>query len=342
MFLLVWAFIVRLPGVVLDEEYPVWAAKQDMIEACDLGSTIVVGDSRAVAGLIPALLPARATNLAFGGGTPVEAYYAARHALRCPNKPTRAVVSIGMFKFVVEDIIWERTMRFGFLSAAELHEVEAKARELHDPVLRQAVNLNRIPSAALGWLYLARFPPLYLNSLTCGCPRYRYLYNRRVEAEALRTRGYSAFPPPKGPDRIGVEALFDEFSPGPLLDHYFGRLIELLVSHGIQVDFVATPINRSTFDRVPPEVLREFTAYLKSYAARYPGFRIIGSTLPYWPDEYFADVYQHMTLPGATLFSRWLGACLRGAGCDGTTLDQWPALGRVVGRNSSGNTSVPE
>lgn len=342
IFLLLWAFVALLPTAVLDEEYPVWSAKQDMIKACDLGSTIVLGDSRAVAGIIPALLPMRTTNLAFGGGTPVETYYAARHALRCPDKPARAIVSISMFKFVEEDIIWERTMRFGFLSAAELHAVEAEADALRDPALRLAANLNHVPAAALGWLYLARFPPLYFNSLMCGCPRYRYRENRRIEAAVLRTRGYSTFPPPITPDRIGVEALFDAFTPSPLLDHYFDKLIALLVSHGIQVDLVAAPINRSTFDRISPAVRQQFDRYFRSYAARYPGVRLVGTTLPRWPDRYFSDVYQHMTPAGATLFSRWLGACLLGDGCDEATLDQWPTRGRVVGRNASGGPAVPE
>ena len=75
-FLLLWAWVAAAPLSFLDPEYPYWRAKQAMLEACDLGELLILGDSRAAAGILAADLPMRATNLAVGGGKPVEAYAA--------------------------------------------------------------------------------------------------------------------------------------------------------------------------------------------------------------------------------------------------------------------------
>ena len=80
-FGIVWLWVACVPLAFLDPEYPAWLAKQRMLARCDLGELLVVGDSRAAVDVIPALLPMRATNLAVGGGSPIEAYVAVSRAL---------------------------------------------------------------------------------------------------------------------------------------------------------------------------------------------------------------------------------------------------------------------
>jgi hypothetical protein len=65
-FAAVWAWVVAMPLAFLDPEYPYWLAKQRMLAACDLGSVLVLGDSRAAVDVIPARLGATAANLAVG------------------------------------------------------------------------------------------------------------------------------------------------------------------------------------------------------------------------------------------------------------------------------------
>ena len=47
-----------------------------MLDRCDIGEAIILGDSRAAAGILPDRLPFKATNLAVGGGEAIEAYAA--------------------------------------------------------------------------------------------------------------------------------------------------------------------------------------------------------------------------------------------------------------------------
>ena len=71
-----------------------------MLQRCDLGEVLVVGDSRAAVDVMPALLPVQVTNLAVGGGMPIEAYIAVARALACPVPPRRVVISLDAAHFV--------------------------------------------------------------------------------------------------------------------------------------------------------------------------------------------------------------------------------------------------
>ena len=60
-FAVVWLWVATMPMAFMDAEYPSWRAKQVLTERCDLGETIILGDSRAAADIMPRRLPFRAT-----------------------------------------------------------------------------------------------------------------------------------------------------------------------------------------------------------------------------------------------------------------------------------------
>ena len=83
-FAVIWLWVAAVPLAYLDPEYPAWLAKQQMLAKCDLGEVVVVGDSRAAVDIMPVMLPVKTTNLAVGGGSPIEAYAAMRAPWRAP------------------------------------------------------------------------------------------------------------------------------------------------------------------------------------------------------------------------------------------------------------------
>ena len=72
-FALVWAWVVAMPMGFMDAEYPSWRAKEILLDRCDLGDVVILGDSRAAADILPERMPLRMTNLAVGGGEAIEA-----------------------------------------------------------------------------------------------------------------------------------------------------------------------------------------------------------------------------------------------------------------------------
>lgn len=316
-FLLLWAWVAAAPLAYLDPEYPYWRAKQDLLRDCDLGDVLILGDSRAAAGVLPALLPMRATNLAVGGGKPVEAYAALTRALACPRPPRRVVLSFDAAHFMQVDLFWERAVRFGFVAAADLATLRGAAEALDDQSLYRQQRFAGLPQGVRDWLYGARFPSLYFGSLMQGGGVMRWPQNRRALAAGVAARGHYFFGIEPGSSVVAVDAHLADFRPSPVLDWYFDRILALLAASGIPVDFVAVPMNQATGVEVPAAVRAAFAAYLDGYALRYPGMHVVGPVMPAWPDRWFGDGFAHLNPEGAAQFSAELGACLAGRAANG-------------------------
>ncbi len=310
LFALVWAWVAWMPLAFLDPEYPAWLAKRQMLARCDLGRVVIVGDSRAATDIMPSRMPLLTTNLAVGGGEPIEAYAAVSRALACPKLPARVIVSFGPGHFMRPDLFWDRTVKFGFLGAAEIAELGRISRQLGDMSVYEAGHGDGLSGRTRGALYAIRFPSLYFGSLSRGGLFLRWWENRRVLATGLAARGQYFFGSAPGSASVAVEGELGGFAPLPVLDRYFDRMLALLAAKGIGVEFVATPVNGETWSAAPPALRTGFAAYIVRYEAKYPNFRLLGPIMPHWPDRYFGDRFGHLNPTGAALFSERLAGCL--------------------------------
>ncbi len=309
-FALIWAWVATMPLAFLDPEYPAWLAKERMLARCDLGSVLIVGDSRAAVDIEPALLPAKTTNLAVGGGESIEAWSAVRRALACAQPPTKIIVSFDAGHFMRPDLFWERSVGFGFLDPNEVAELRRVSQRLGDASIYGMKRSDGLPPRLRAALYAVRFPSLYFASLVHGGVLLRWWENRGSLQRTIATRGQYFFGTTAGCNEVAVEGHLNHFAQLPVLDWYFDRMLALLAERGIEVDFVAMPMNEATARAVRPALRDGFAAYLASYAARYPNFHIIGDVMPHWPDRFFGDAFSHLNPRGAALFSTELGAWL--------------------------------
>lgn len=310
-FALVWVWIAAMPLAYLDPEYPVWRAKLAMLQRCDVGEVLIVGDSRAAVDLMPSLLPMRASNLAVGGGVPIEAYLVVARALACPVPPRRVVISLDAAHFTTPDLFWERSVKFGFVTLRDLALLRRLGRETGDTSMSVPQRPDGLPAWLRGQLYAWRFPPFYFANLVKGGGFLRLRRNQAAYAQALAARGQYFFGRDPGSSTVAIEGHLAAFRPLPVLDRYFDRMLALLAARGIPADFVAMPMNQATRQAVRPEVRAGFAAYLAGYAARYGNFHVVGRPMPAWPDRYFGDEFSHLNPPGAALLSARFGRCLR-------------------------------
>lgn len=320
-----WWFVVAAPLAFLDPEYPYWLAKLELLRRCDVGTVLVVGDSRAAVDVIPARVGVTTTNLAVGGGEAIEAYVTVRRALACRVPPRRVVLSIDAGHFVRPDLFWDRSVKFGLVTPDDLRDLQAESERLGDVAILDQKRADGLSRTVRSALYAWRFPGLYLGSLLRGGLVGRWRDNRRALAEGLASRGQYFFGVDPGSDVVTLEGHLPAFTPLPVLDAYFDRMLALLAARQIPVDFVAMPLNQATVDVVRPEVRDGFARYLAGYAARYANFHVVGPVMPAWDNGWFGDAFAHLNPPGAAVFSARFGACLR-ARLDGrddcTALDQ--------------------
>lgn len=310
----VWLWVVLMPLAFLDPEYPAWVAKEQMLARCDLGDMIIIGDSRAAADILPALMPRRTTNLAVGGGGPIEAFAALRRALACPGAPPHVLISINPGEFARPDLFWERTVRFGFLSPAEVAALAGASAATGDWSVYENGHGDGLAGRVRASLYAIRFPSLYFGSLVKGGVFLRWWDNRRALAAHLRSRGQYYFGTAPGSADVALEGHLDAFRPLPVLDRYFDRLLDLLAERGVHATFAVMPVNRETARATTPAVRDAFAAYLRGYEARYPGFHVVTPTALAWPDRFFGDDFSHLNPAGAHRLSRLLAVCLDAGG----------------------------
>lgn len=310
LFGLVWLWILTMPMAFLDPEYPAWRAKQTLLADCDLGDVLILGDSRAATGMMPAGWSIRATNLAVGGGEPIEALAALNRALRCPVPPVRVILSLDAVHFTEPDLFWERTARFGFVDAGEIATLRDVSHALGDVSVYELRHTDGLPSWARDAMVRVRFPSLYFTSLVKGGVLLRWPRNRATLAASLASRGQYFFGTASGSDTVAAEGHIREFRPLPVLAWYFNRVLQQLAAHGIPAVFIAVPMNDATARQVAPGVPAAFRAWLAGYEARYPGFRVAGEVMPHWPDAWFGDGFAHLNPDGAARFSAGLERCL--------------------------------
>jgi hypothetical protein len=312
-FTLVWGWVAAVPMAFMDAEYPSWRAKQIMVDRCDLGEVIVLGDSRAAADILPVRLPFRTANLAVGGGEAIEAAAILDRVLACPSAPRMAIISFDPGHFVRPDLFWERSVRFGLLSGSDILALREASRQVGDESVYGSNATTGLPTRVRDWLHKVRFPPFYFSSLAHGGLMFRWVRNQRRLETTLAARGQYYFGTDPGSDTVALDGHIAEFTPLPILDFYFDKLLAALDGRGIDIRFFAMPVNEATWNEVRPAVRDRFAAYLAHYERRYPHFRVVSDLMPHWPNRLFGDQFCHLNQEGAERFSAELAQRLQEA-----------------------------
>jgi hypothetical protein len=306
-----WVWAARGPMWFLDPEYPMWVAKNEMISECRKDATVIIGDSRAVAGLIPAHLDPSTVNLALGGATPVETYYVAQRILKCPDLPRKVILSISPYHFATADSYWTRAALFSFLSFSEMEEVRKLSESLHDKSLYSVSRTGSIEDRLTNFLYASHFPAFYTGSMKAGMVYRRKHTNDEWLDEVKRQRGYHSFGTDDGSTALSFEVTaMSGFHSRPIFDAYFDRLLTLFADKGIEVNFVPMPMSDLSYKGLPAGFRQDYTAYIDGFRQRHPNFHVTGDLIPVLPWKYFGD-RNHLNRAGAEV---WTGTVARTLG----------------------------
>jgi hypothetical protein len=309
-FALMWIYVNVAPMAFLSRDYPLWLAKQRMIDGCAVGLAAVFGDSRAVAGVVPSVMPIPVSNLAMSSTGPIETYFSVRRLLRCARPPRLIVIAHSVKEFGEDANFWNEGALLGFLNYVDLQEVDHEAERLHDSGSLGSKESDGLVSVVRDRLYSLRFPPLYFASLLHGYFAARLWHNESAMAAALSSHGHALFGTEDGSDGVTEEKDLTGFHASPIVDHYFSETLEVARARGVRVIFISMPMNQSTYNHVVPSLEPEFGAYLGRKESEFSNFRLYGHLISCWPDKFFGDKW-HFNEQGGEAFSRAFGAWLK-------------------------------
>ena len=296
-----------MPMSYMTEEYPMWMEEKNYVNQNEKASptTLIIGDSRAKSGVLPGELcpDGSAYNIAIGGATSIEMYYALRNYLKYHEAPDTALVIFAPFHFYEIDN-WGQTLYYNYLTLPEIIEIEANAAMLRDKRVQYSGWLADILSFKL------RLPNKYLDQIYISRFGRNGEKNREKYERIQREYGFTSFGEEEGNDGLAYEAHKKEFELSPMSDLYYLRLLDLLKSHGIRVFIIQAPLNKAT-DKVITEKFRSaYTAYMEGIAEKYPDFTV-ETKVPAYDNAFFGD-NNHLNRRGAEKFTKEIGERYRG------------------------------
>ncbi len=285
----------------LSVEYPMWAEEKSYVNLNNPkgmdADMLIIGDSRAKSGVIPSEIrdDGSVYNIAIGGTTSIEMYYAVKNYLKSHAAPSEAVVIFAPYHFCDIDN-WGQTLYYDYLSVPELMEAESMALKTGEDKVCYPGFLSDILSFKL------RLPNKYLDAVFSSRFGGNLADNRAKFDSVRKDLGYTAFGEAEGNDELNYETHHSEFDLSPLMDGYYKRLLKLLDDNGVKVKILQVPVNQASSEAISPEFLTGFRAYMSEIQSLFPNFSV-ETEIPVYENSYFGD-NNHLNRRGAEKFTR--------------------------------------
>jgi len=293
------AYVNMAPMNVLPYSYPMWtqAFERARLDSDSTARMLILGDSRAKAGVIPALVDEQCVALTIPGGSPIDFYLLLSEYLQHNPAPENMAVIISPHHFHYPDLFWSYTVGFGYLKSSEFDSILQLDIQGDNEFLG-----NSVAARARYFFQKNRFPHLYAGAIAGSLLEPRSQTNNEILNEARQANGHILFGTAGASDGRAYETDRRDFIVSDVEDSYFRKLLSLAEQHGITTEFVMAPINHASEEGITPIFREHFAGYINEIAADYPGMHFENSW-PVYDDIMFGDA-NHLNQEGAAQFSR--------------------------------------
>lgn len=309
-------YTALVPYGYMDIEYPAWKYTKDVasgkvpsaLNTSAVGDytsfdTVILGDSRAMADLIPEYINASTShssvNLAVGGATSIEMYYTLNNLIKNGHTPENAIIMFAPFHYSVIDNFWERDAYFNYLSVSEMQELYDYAKATGSETLLKDGYNNDLLS------YRFRFPDKYLPALMNAKFTGRYADNTSEYESVYTNLGYGEFGNADGCEYLNFETSYDRMhttGDAVLLDVYMNRLLKLCSENGINTILAIPPMNEASYTVLIDSYVEDFDSYINDLKIKYPATMVDGD-IPCYDNSFFGDS-SHLNRKGAEIFTK--------------------------------------
>ena len=288
----------------MDSEYPSWKYTKDVQSGIlspiedESDAVLILGDSRAMADLDPAILSDNVINLAFGGATSIEMYYTMDEYLKNHSAPKAVLIYFAPFHYSYMDNFWTRTAYFHHIDSKEATEVFAAGRKCSS----ETINSEKFTKLISTGMYL---PDTYLPAISNAKLFMRYEENKNSYLRLCNSKGHDFYGTADGCSDLNYEASYETMRKTGdyvLINQYTDMLLTLCEANGIDTYIDQVPMNEASFNKLNPEFVKTYSEHLISIAENHPGCTVY-TDIPCYPDSYFGDS-SHLNAEGAGVFSQ--------------------------------------
>ncbi len=329
LFLLLWGFAATNYGSIAFPEYRITKAHTEMISACDLGNVDFVGDSTAIADLMPSRVGPGVRDFGLGGGTPLETYYIVHSMLKCKNRPRYVALefvpsALGDdpgFPDPEKTFFWSKAYQYRVLNFAQAMEALKYSNRYNSKLIIGTPSLFNIDYRVKALLYAVRFPPYfmpeldhYANDLRSGLRGRDAARSDEMYGQTMLDDGHHFFgTQPYSTTQLDHDSDRTDHRIAPLQDFYLRRTMQALHADGIQVLLIEPPRQVTSFLHYPPGLVDDFQNYLLDLQSSGPDVHLIGNGMLVWAPPLFGDE-SHLDLRGGLIYSEMMRETLGLAG----------------------------
>ncbi len=303
LFSAMWCWLLQTDPIWLEDYEAMTLSKSELVRQCNLGTLSIFGDSSAAYALRPSILGSSVVNLAQGSGTPVTSYFLAKKAMACPNLPQSVILSYNPRTMMMARPFLEMYIQhYGNYSWSDFDEFRAYMRDARLEYYPKTYPYD-VDIMLLEWAYANKFPPYYLKETK------DVFINGHNSRPALKKayvkRGEMEYIPSGGSQELDQLVTYDQFVPQTLNDYYLRKMIGLFAEKKIDIYLVITPFSDITIDKVKPDVIKAYQAYLQELVQQYPNVHLLTPQMTALSWRYFGDS-RHLKARGGRYFSEMI------------------------------------
>ncbi|MCR4740665.1 MAG: hypothetical protein K5886_10470 [Lachnospiraceae bacterium] len=304
-FIMMILYTAFFPMGYMDKEYPSWKYTKEeqkgstKLKGSGTVNTVIIGDSRAMADLVPAGLGDDVVNLAVGGATSVEMYYTLKDHIENVGVPETVVIMFAPFHYSYMDNFWTRTAYFHHLKVTDVIKVYAEGRKLRADTFEDGEHdlfdlISRI-------LFLPdSYLPAILNSGFFG----RYDENISEYDKIIEQRGHGLFGTMEGCSDLNYEANYTGMKMDgdhPLIDKYMKKILDLCRENSVNIILSQPPMNETSYAALDADYLSQYFNYIEGLSSYYNG-GVFETSIPEYENRYFGDS-SHLNEAGAEKYT---------------------------------------
>lgn len=278
----------------------IWLVNKTLDKQYDLSdssiSVLFVGDSRLNAAIDYRLIK-NSWSFGIGGATPIEIYYLTKKYIKSYQSPATIFVSISP-RFMTEIFaFWDLAVRNDFFTNEEFQEISTYSKKYDD-----TIKINIIKFI----LYRLNCPIFYQDDLRNNLIVFGKEENLQLIEYIMNNRGRRPhFNLKNTCSELNYEAKnMGNFTPLPIFDLYFDKILKLCQEEQIMCVFLAMPMNESSFNVLKTDFVKDYQKYMQQKQVAFPKF-LISDSLYSYPDSLFGDA-SHLNSTGTKIFTNSL------------------------------------